>query len=55
MLTKISKKIALVFFAVVLTGCANSDFSHYYLMPGQVVSSSPDNIIIDVTRATRNY
>jgi hypothetical protein len=48
MLTKISKKIALVVFAVVLTGCANSDFSHNYLMRGQIVSASSDNIIVCV-------
>jgi major membrane immunogen (membrane-anchored lipoprotein) len=46
MLTKIYKKIALVVFAIVLTGCANSDFSHSYLMRGQVVSASPDNIVV---------
>ncbi len=48
MLTKISKKLALVVFAVVLTGCANSEFSHNYLMRGQIVSTSPDNIIVCV-------
>ncbi len=44
MLKNISKKIALVAFAIVLTGCANSNFSHNYLMRGQVVSSSTDNM-----------
>jgi hypothetical protein len=48
MLIKMSKTIALVVFTLVLTGCANSDFSHNYLMRGQVVSSSPDNIIVCV-------
>jgi len=48
MLTKISKTIALVVFTVVITGCANSDFSHKYLMRGQVVSSSPNNIVVCV-------
>ena len=48
MFTKISKTIALVVFAIVLTGCANSDFSHSYLMRGQVVSVSSDNIIVCV-------
>ena len=48
MLKNISKKIALLAFAIVLTGCANSDFSHNYLMRGQVVSTSPDNIVICV-------
>ena len=46
MLKNISKKIALLAFAIVLTGCANSDFSHNYLMRGQVVSTSTDNIVI---------
>jgi len=46
MLTNVSKKIAIVVFAVVLTGCANSDFSHDYLMRGQIVSASPDNIVV---------
>jgi len=48
MLTKISKIIALVVFAVVITGCANSDFSHNYLMRGQVVSDSPNNVVVCV-------
>ena len=48
MLTKISKKIALVVFALVLTGCANSDFSHNYLMRGQVVSASTNDIVVCV-------
>jgi len=48
MLTKVSKTIALVAFAIILTGCANSDFSHNYLMRGQVVSASPDSIIVCV-------
>ena len=48
MLTKISKIIALVIFSVVLTGCANSDLSHRYLMRGQVVSATPDNIVVCV-------
>lgn len=46
MLKNISKKIALVAFAIVLTGCANSNFSHNYLMRGQVVSSSTDNMVV---------
>jgi len=46
--SKISKTIALVVFAVVLTGCANSDFSHEYLMRGQVVSASSEQIVVCV-------
>jgi hypothetical protein len=46
MLKNISKKIALLAFAIVITGCANSDFSHKYLMRGQVVSTSTDNIVV---------
>lgn len=45
MLKNISKKIALLAFAIVLTGCANSDFSHSYLMRGQVVSTSNDVVV----------
>ncbi|MFT6246887.1 MAG: major membrane immunogen (membrane-anchored lipoprotein) [Cognaticolwellia sp.] len=48
MLKNISKKIALLAFAIVLTGCANSDFSHNYLMRGQVVSVKPDNVVVCV-------
>ncbi|TMM42402.1 hypothetical protein [Colwellia ponticola] len=44
----LAKIIALVVFAVVLTGCANSDFSHNYLMRGQVVSDLPNNIVVCV-------
>jgi len=47
-ISKISKIIALVVFTVVLTGCANSDFSHNYLMKGQVISATDDNIYICV-------
>ena len=45
MLNKISKVIGFIVFAVVLAGCANSDFSHNYLMRGQVVSASESEAI----------
>ena len=48
MLNKISKVMVLVVFSVVLAGCANSDFSHKYLMRGQVIASSSDNIVVCV-------
>lgn len=48
MFINISKKLALIIFAIVLTGCANSDFSHKYLMRGQVVSVKPGNVVVCV-------
>lgn len=48
MLTKISTVMLLAVFSIVLAGCANSDFSHKYLMRGQVVATSPDNVVICV-------
>lgn len=48
MLNKISKFIVLVMFSLGLAGCANSDFSHKYLMRGQVITASSDNIVVCV-------
>jgi hypothetical protein len=48
MLNKISKIIILAGFMTVLASCANSNFSHKYLMRGQVISASSNNIIICV-------
>lgn len=48
MLNKISKVMVLVVFSVVLAGCANSNFSHKYLMRGQIITSSLDNIVVCV-------
>lgn len=48
MLNKISKVMVLAVFSIVLAGCANSDFSHKYLMRGQVVAASSDNVVICV-------
>ena len=42
MFNKISKLVIVSVIAVVVTGCANSDFSHEYLMSGQVVSTGSD-------------
>lgn len=39
MLNKTSKLVVIAIFAIGLAGCANSDFSHEYLMSGQVVST----------------
>lgn len=39
MLNKTSKLVVMAIFAIGLAGCANSDFSHEYLMSGQVVST----------------
>ena len=48
MLNKISKLMVLAIFSIGLAGCANSDFSHEYLMRGQVIAASSDNIVICV-------
>lgn len=48
MLNKISKVMVLVVFSVVLAGCANSGFSHKYLMRGQVIAASSDNVVVCV-------
>ncbi|MGB1200273.1 MAG: hypothetical protein ACPG5R_01835 [Cognaticolwellia aestuarii] len=48
MLNKISKVMVVAVFSVVLAGCANSDFSHKYLMRGQVITASSDNIVVCV-------
>lgn len=39
MLNKTTKLVVMALFAIGLAGCANSDFSHEYLMSGQVVSA----------------
>lgn len=46
MFNKISKLIVIALFGFIVSGCANSDFSHKYLMKGQVVSTSIDNIVV---------
>tara|TARA_R110001583_G_scaffold116670_1_gene267458 strand:+ start:440 stop:793 length:354 start_codon:yes stop_codon:yes gene_type:complete len=43
MLNKTSKLVVMALFAIGLAGCANSDFSHEYLMSGQVVSTDNDS------------
>lgn len=43
MLNKTSKLVVIALFAIGLAGCANSDFSHEYLMSGQVVSTDSDS------------
>lgn len=48
MLNKMSKIMVLGIFSIVLAGCANSDFSHKYLMRGQVIAESSDNIVVCV-------
>ncbi len=50
MLNNISKLVVLAIFSIALAGCANSDFSHEYLMRGQVIAASSDNIVICVGR-----
>jgi hypothetical protein len=51
MLNKISKLAVLAMFSIGLTGCANSDFSHEYLMSGQVVSTNNDSVVVCVGEA----
>lgn len=46
MFNKISKLIVIAVFGFIVSGCANSDFSHKYLMKGQVVSAEIDNIVV---------
>lgn len=48
MLNKMSKVIVLAIFSVVLAGCANSDFSHNYVMRGQIISASDEGIFVCV-------
>jgi hypothetical protein len=48
MLKKISKLVVVTIIGFIVSGCANSDFSHNYLMKGQVISVSDDNIYVCV-------
>ena len=48
MLTKISKLLVVAVFGLIVSGCANSDFSHDYLMRGQVITASSDNVVVCV-------
>jgi len=48
MLNKISKLLVVVVVAFIVSGCANSDFSHNYLMRGQIISVDDDNIYVCV-------
>ena len=45
MLNKISKLVVLGIFSIGLAGCANSNFSHEYLMSGQVVSTNNEVVV----------
>lgn len=45
MLSKISKTVIFVIFTVVIAGCSNTQFSHEYLMRGQVISTSNDVVV----------
>ena len=46
MLNKISKLIVIAVFGFIVSGCANSNFSHKYMMKGQVVSTVSDNVVV---------
>lgn len=46
MFNKISKLIVIAVFGFIVSGCANSDFSHKYMMKGQVVSTASDNVVV---------
>jgi hypothetical protein len=46
MFNKISKLIVIAVFGFIVSGCANSDFSHKYMMKGQVVLAENDNIVV---------
>ena len=48
MLNKISKLLVVTVIGFIVSGCANSDFSHNYLMRGQIISVSDDNIYVCV-------
>ena len=48
MLSKISKLMVVAVFGLIVSGCANSDFSHKYLMRGQVVSVNDGSIYVCV-------
>ncbi len=48
MLNKISKIMVVVVFGLIVSGCANSDFSHKYLMRGQVVSVTNNTVVVCV-------
>ena len=45
MLNRTSKLAVLAIFSIGLAGCANSDFSHEYLMSGQVVSTNNEVVV----------
>lgn len=45
MLNKISKFLVVAVFALIISGCAKSNFSHKYIMRGQVVSASNDVVV----------
>lgn len=45
MLNKISKLVVVSVISLVVTGCANSEFSHEYLMSGQVVSTNNEVVV----------
>jgi hypothetical protein len=48
MFNKISKLMVIAIFSLIVSGCANSDFSHNYLMKGQVISVDDNNIYVCV-------
>ena len=48
MFNKISKLMVIAVFSLIVSGCANSDFSHNYLMKGQVISVDDNNIYVCV-------
>jgi hypothetical protein len=48
MLKKISKLLVVAVIGFIVSGCANSDFSHNYLMKGKVISVDDNNIYVCV-------
>lgn len=48
MLKQLSRILMVTIFGLVVSACANSDFSHNYIMRGQVVSATSDNIYVCV-------
>ncbi len=51
MLIKISKLFAVVLLTLVVSACSTSQFSHEYLMKGQVVSTNNDDVIVCIGTA----
>lgn len=48
MLTKKFNLLIIIAFSIVLSACANSQFTHKYLMRGLVVKADPSELVVNV-------